>query len=86
MNELDKLDEFLVELSNYNREDCFGCLCSSCANPDCTRSLCTSLPTFPCVQSVCSTYETQGHYYYDDNGNEYWIGKDDRRHYTRDEG
>lgn len=68
-------------------ENCvLNCLCRSCANPDCTRSLCTSLPTFNCAHSGCPGYETQGHYYYDDIGNEYWIGKDNRRHYTRDEG
>lgn len=84
---MDKLDEFLVELSNAGRDAaCFDCLCSSCKNPDCTRRLCDSLPTFDCCCRVCPSYETQGHYYYDDIGSEYWIGKDDRRHYTRDEG
>ena len=69
-------------------ENCvLNCLCRSCANPDCERdncAVCALLPDFSFT--ACSTYETQGHYYYDDIGNEYWIGKDNRRHYTRDEG
>lgn len=88
MNDLDRLDEFMVELSNYGREYCVDCLCSSCFNPDCEYSACDAAVVFDgdCGTSFCPVYETHGHYYYDDNGNEYWIGKDNRRHYTRNEG
>ena len=35
---------------------------------------------------VPSGYAAGERYYYDDDGNEYYIGKDKKRHYTRDEG
>lgn len=65
---------------------CSGCVCSVCKNPDCIYSFCSMSPVQACFKSVCVCFETQGHYYYDDIGSEYWIGEDNRRHYTRDEG
>lgn len=87
IRKMKSLDGRFSDMFEMENENCsFSCLCRSCANPDCIRSFCTSLPTIHCARSGCSMYETQGHYYYDDDGNEYWIGKDNRRHYTRNEG
>lgn len=67
---------------------CTECLCISCCNPDCEYFLCNPALVLEegCYTAICSGYETQENYYYDDDGNEYWIGTDNRRHYTRDEG
>lgn len=67
---------------------CSDCLCVSCFNPDCENFACDAAVAFDegCCTVVCPVYETHGHYYYDDDGDEYWIGEDNRRHYTRDEG
>lgn len=74
-------------MKKMKSENCILCLCRSCANPDCENSMCDMLVVTPCSTThVCFGYETQGHYYFDIDGNEYWIGKDNRRHYTRDEG
>lgn len=32
------------------------------------------------------TVSVENKYQFDDDGNEYWIGRDGKRHYTRDEG
>lgn len=85
VKKMNDLDKYLEELFS-SRAFCQGCQCSSCASPDCTRRLCDSLPDTDCFHAGCPVYETQGNYYYDDNGDEYWIGEDNRRHYTRDEG
>ncbi len=82
---MDRLNKFLEDMFS-SRAFCQGCICSSCANPDCARRLCGSQPDSECFRAGCPLYETQGHYYYDDIGSEYWIGEDNRRHYTHDEG
>ncbi len=82
MNELDKfLQDFFI-----SRAYCKDCQCRTCANPDCERRLCGFYPDSDCFHSGCPVCETRGNYYYDDNGDEYWIGEDNRRHYTRNEG